>query len=241
MKLTFLGTRGGIKARSKRHYRHTVTLVEFRGKRVLLDCGADWVSRIHKLDLDAIVLTHAHPDHVDGLKKGAPCVVWATDETWQRIHAYSIKHVGMIEPQQPVDIAGMTFEAFSLEHSIHAPAVGYRITAGKRSIFYVPDVVDIHDKQRALEGIDLYVGDGAIITRTLLVRKKDHSIGHAPIREQITWCQDAGVSRAIFTHCGTEITMGDSDEIDQKLTDLGAAVGMHVQCAYDGMEVTVEG
>jgi len=33
MKLTFLGTRGEIKPRSRRHYRHTATLVGYGGRR----------------------------------------------------------------------------------------------------------------------------------------------------------------------------------------------------------------
>lgn len=42
MQITFLGTRGYIDSRTRKHYRHTSTLIEYRGKRVMIDCGLDW-------------------------------------------------------------------------------------------------------------------------------------------------------------------------------------------------------
>ena len=51
----------------------------------MLDCGADWLGRVVRLRPSAIVLTHAHPDHAAGLTDGAPCPVYATAETWDRI------------------------------------------------------------------------------------------------------------------------------------------------------------
>jgi hypothetical protein len=47
------------------------------------------------------------------------------------------------------------FEAFPVDHSLRAPAVGYRITAGCAAIFYAPDLVSIVDEQEALSGLDL--------------------------------------------------------------------------------------
>jgi ribonuclease BN (tRNA processing enzyme) len=43
MTLTFLGTRGNIDVRTRRHRRHTSTLVSYQGKRVMIDCGTDWL------------------------------------------------------------------------------------------------------------------------------------------------------------------------------------------------------
>ncbi len=51
MKLTFLGTRGEIEARTLERQRPA-----------------------------AIVVIHAHPDHAWGLRDGAPCPVWATED-----------------------------------------------------------------------------------------------------------------------------------------------------------------
>ena len=91
MKLTFLGTRGGIKRRSRRHWRHSALLVEQAGTRVMIDCGADWLGRIRKIAPAAILLTHAHPEHAAGLAKGAPCAIHALPETVGLLHRYPIE------------------------------------------------------------------------------------------------------------------------------------------------------
>jgi glyoxylase-like metal-dependent hydrolase (beta-lactamase superfamily II) len=75
MRLTFLGTRGEIAMRSRRHWRHTAALVESRGHRIVIDAGTDWLGRLERLSPDAVVVTHAHPDHVAALKRGSRCPV----------------------------------------------------------------------------------------------------------------------------------------------------------------------
>src|SRR5512136_1527785 len=72
LRLTFLGTRGGIGIRSPRHHRHSSLLVQYAGTRIMIDCGLDWLHRVNMLLPTAIVLTHAHPDHASGLAQGAP-------------------------------------------------------------------------------------------------------------------------------------------------------------------------
>jgi len=63
MKLTFLGTRGEIESRTRRHRMHSSLLVSYCGAKVMIDCGLDWLGKFEQLNADAIVLTHAHPDH----------------------------------------------------------------------------------------------------------------------------------------------------------------------------------
>src|SRR5881394_1544407 len=138
MKLTFLGTRGEIEARTRRHRMHSSLLVSYREGNVMIDCGLDWLGKFERLRPSAIVLTHAHPDHAWGLKNGAPCPVWATEPTWELIHKYPIKDRHVVRPRQPFEVFGLRFEAFPVEHSVRCPAVGYRISAGKRSTFYAP-------------------------------------------------------------------------------------------------------
>src|SRR4030095_2518886 len=237
MKLTFLGTRGEIDARTRRHRMHTSLLVSYRGANVMIDCGLDWLGKLKRVDPSAIVLTHAHPDHAWGLKRGAPCPVYATVKTWQELTHYPIKDRAVIKERTPTKICGITFEAFSVEHSILSPAVGYRISAGRACIFYAPDLIFIHERSAALKGVQIYIGDGATVTQSFIRKRGKALIGHSPVRTQLTWCQKEGVPRAIITHCGSEIVNGDEREISAKLYEMAAERGIEVRIAYDGMKV----
>lgn len=239
MKLTFLGTRGYIKESSRRHRRHSALMVSYRGRAVMIDCGEDWRGRIEARAPRAIVLTHGHPDHAFGLEDGSPCPVHATAETWALIDRYPIADRHEIHPRRPVLIEGIRFEAFPVAHSVRAPAVGYRVSAGQVSVFYVPDVVYIEDREAALRGVQLYIGDAATVTESFVRRRNDTLIGHAPLRTQITWCQHAGIKQAIFTHCGREIVAGDEREIGARVAQFGRERGVQASIAHDGMEVVL--
>src|SRR5438128_6932341 len=239
MKLTFLGARGEIEKRQRRHRMHTSLMVSYRGTDVMIDCGLDWLGKFERLHPKAIVLTHAHPDHAWGLKNGAACPVHAPQKTWQSLKNCRVEDRRLIKERTPTKICGITFEAFSVEHSILAPAVGYRISAGRACIFYGPDLLFIHDRVAALKGVQIYIGDGATLTRSF-VRKRGHTlIGHATVRTQLGWCTKEGVPRAVITHCGSEIVTRDEHKLTKKLKALAAERGVKASIAYDGMKLTL--
>jgi len=239
MKLTFLGTRGEIEARTRQHRMHSSLLVSYRGKKVMIDCGFDWLGKFERLHPDAIVLTHAHPDHAWGLRNGAPCPVYAPQETWRTLPNYKISDCHVIKNRAPIRICGITFEAFPVEHSILAPAVGYGIVAGHARIFYGPDLLFIHDRVAALKGVQLYVGDGATLTHSFVRKRGDRLIGHATVRTQLGWCAKEGVPRAVITHCGSEIVNGDERKLASELRAMAAERGIEAQIAHDRMELVL--
>jgi ribonuclease BN (tRNA processing enzyme) len=240
MKLTFLGTRGEIEARTRRHRMHSSLLVSHRGRKVMIDCGLDWLGKFQQLHPDAIVLTHAHPDHAWGLRNGAACPVHAPNETWRTLPDYKIDHPDIIEEGMPTKICGITFQAFSVEHSILAPAVGYRISAGRACIFYGPDLLFIHNRAAALKDVQVYIGDGATITRSFVRRRGDRLIGHANVRSQLGWCAKEGIPLVIITHCGSEIVTGNESKLAKELQEMAADRGIEAFIAYDGMKLELK-
>jgi hypothetical protein len=151
-------------------------------------------------------------------------------KTWQELRHYPIEERRLINHRTPTKICGIAFEAFPVEHSILSPAVGYRVDAGRACIFYAPDLIFIHERSPELQGVQIYIGDGATVTRSFIRKRGIALIGHSPVRTQLTWCQKEGVPRAIITHCGSEIVGGDEREI-------AAERGVNVRIAYDGMKV----
>jgi phosphoribosyl 1,2-cyclic phosphodiesterase len=217
-------------------------MVSLGGTRVMVDCGEDWLGTVPRLHPEAIVITHSHPDHARGLKDGSPCPVYATQETWQMIGDFPIlpgdRHV--LEMRRPLRIGGMVFETFPVIHSVRAPAVGFRVTGGRASLFYVPDVAEILDRSTALRGIRTYVGDGATIVRPILRKdKEDRLIGHASVEMQLRWCKEEGVPRMIVTHCGSAIVTADPKVIEKRLQELACEYDMNITLAYDGLELVL--
>jgi phosphoribosyl 1,2-cyclic phosphodiesterase len=239
MKLKFPGTRGYIDESSELHNMHTCCEVSYRGKGFTIDCGLDWIDRLDELNPKALVLTHGHPDHVGGLERGVDCPVYATEETWEVIKDYPIGDPHVIKPREPVEIRGVTVEAFTVKHSFHAPAVGLRITAGKVTIFYAPDLVYINDRQGALSGVKAYIGDGATIRKSFVRKSHDQIIGHVPVQTQLTWLKKEGVPLGIVTHCGSEIVRDHDRALDQ-IRDMARQRGVKAEIAFDNMEKMIK-
>ena len=107
---------------------------------------------------------------------------------------------------------------------------------GLKKIYRVGDV-----EVPALRGVDLYVGDGATITRSM-VRRRDHAlIGHTAIAAQLGWCEREGVGQAIFTHCGSAIVRGNARTIVARVKQLGEEHGVDARVAHDGLTLSLKG
>jgi phosphoribosyl 1,2-cyclic phosphodiesterase len=239
MKLVFLGTRGEIEVRTAAHRRHSALLVADDRGGVMVDCGADWLGELNRIGPEAVVLTHAHPDHAAGLRNGAPCPVHATAETWHALKRYPVERAAVVVPGRRFHVAGIPFSAFAVEHSLRVPAVGYRIGRASSAFVYLPDVARIASPRAALAGIRLYVGDGASLTRPILRKRDGVLIGHASIRMQLGWCAEAGVAEVLFTHCGSPIVRDDQAALSERIAELGRAAGVRAGLAFDGLKLCI--
>ncbi|HBJ36555.1 MAG TPA: hypothetical protein DDZ51_17735, partial [Planctomycetaceae bacterium] len=98
---------------------------------------------------DAILLSHAHLDHVGLLKHTKPSIpVYASKGTSKMMLAGSVyanqqrlprDRFREIEPKQAVTIGDMTVTAFPVDHSIHG-CLAFLIEANSKRIFYTGDL-----------------------------------------------------------------------------------------------------
>jgi phosphoribosyl 1,2-cyclic phosphodiesterase len=238
MKLTFLGTRGNIAIRSRLHRLHASLMVSVHGSRVRIDCGADWLGRVDERHHAAILLTHTHPDHADGLKAGVRCPVYATPPMWQAMERWPLVDRRVLRGRRLIAIEGLEIEAWPVEHATNAPAVGYRVAGDGVRIFYVPDIARLPAPGRALSGVDLYIGDGAAVDRPILRRRGRALIGHTTVETQLAWCRRAGIARALFTHCGSGIVRAHR-AMEMRIRAMGRAQGVEARIACDGLTTLV--
>lgn len=234
MQLTFLGTRSSSEAVNARHRRHSALLFVGPAGRLMIDCGSDWLEKLPQLAPDALLITHAHPDHSAGLARGAPCPVYATADTWQRLPDYPLSDRRQITAGKELTITGLQVKAVPLHHSLRAPAIGLRISTESTCLFYTPDVAALAEPAATLQGVDLYIGDGSALDETLLRREQELPCGHAPISDQLQWCHAAGVTRMIVTHCG-EAIIADEATAYRQLAAAATALNIDLIIAYDGL------
>jgi phosphoribosyl 1,2-cyclic phosphodiesterase len=239
MKITFLGTRGNLKVRAPAHYMHSSLLVSYYRTRLKIDCGADWLGRCEEGQPTAIFITHPHPDHIGGLKEGAACPVYATAETHQQMRRYPLSDRRTVLPNQPINLGRLTITVFPLVHSHLAPAVGYRLSAGRSTIFYVPDLVSITNPEAALTGVDYYIGDGATLVRSMVRQHDGLPFGHTPVIEQLKWCAQFSIPCMIITHCGTGLVTADQAKLERRLENLSLEYGVAIHVAHDGLTMRI--
>jgi ribonuclease BN (tRNA processing enzyme) len=234
MILTFLGTKGYIEEKNRRHRKHSCLLVTCCKKRLLIDWGEDWQGQLNQVGPHWILITHAHPDHAFGLKEGTQKRVYAARYTFKFLKNFPLPHLKDIKKNKPLKLGPFKISTYPCIHSIKTPAVGFRIEAGKNTLVYNPDVVFIRNKKRIFKGVDIYIGDGATISRPLVRRKKGKLFGHASIKTQINWCKKFKIREVIFTHFGKEaVGMGERN-LRKKLRELSGSK-LKVTAAFDGM------
>jgi len=206
--------------------------------RVLIDTSPDM--RAQLLDagvgqLDGVVYTHSHADHVHGLDDLRMIVfnmrqrlpVWADDATSSNLMArfeYAfvqpegspyppILELNIISDQITVVGAGgsITLDPFEVEHGA-IRALGFRVGP----VAYLPDVSAMSEQSwRAVKESDCWILDA--------LRRTPHP-SHTHLSQSLDWIEQAGVKSAVLTNMHIDL---DYDTLCNELPD-------HIQPAYDG-------
>jgi ribonuclease BN (tRNA processing enzyme) len=164
MKITVIGFWGGYPAKSEASSGY---LLEYGEYRVLLDCGSGVLSELQNHlrpeELDAVVLSHYHPDHVadvgvlqhalliqqmlSGRKKTVPIYGHALDELeFNKLTYKEITKGIAYSPDEPIQIGPFTFSFMRTKHPV--PCFAMRIeVAGHRLVYtgdsaYVEELVE---------------------------------------------------------------------------------------------------
>ncbi len=212
--------------------------------RVLIDTSPDMRAQLLDAgvgELDGVVFTHSHADHVHGIddlrmivfnmKERLP--VWADASTQDALlsrfgYAFvqpegspypPILNLHTIDGDVTIDGAGgsITITPFEVEHG-SMDALGFRIN----NLAYLPDVSDIPDDTlAALENLDCWVLDA--------LRRTPHPT-HFHLERSLEWIERIAPKRAVLTNM----------HIDLDFVTLDAETPDHITPAYDGMKIVYE-
>lgn len=216
-------------------------LVEEGDTRVLVDTSPDLRQQLLAADvarLDAVLFTHAHADHVNGIDDlravnrhmRAPLDIYGSPQTIQDLRARFDYVFGEVEPGHgyykpvlvphevtgPFTVGEMEIVPFEQDH-------GFSTTTGYRfgPFAYSTDVVRLSERAFAvLEGVRLWIVD--------CLRYEPHDT-HANLETALAWIHRVKPSRAVLTHMNFTV---DYD-------DLAARLPAGVVPAHDGMVLEV--
>lgn len=115
-------------------------------------------------DIDAILITHEHTDHIKGLKviaKRYPVPVFANEKTWRQIEMKNIDiHPDQkfhFNPLSEKDILGMNVESFSVSHDAVDPQF-YTFAKDGKKISVITDTGYVSDRMKGIiEDSDCFV------------------------------------------------------------------------------------
>jgi phosphoribosyl 1,2-cyclic phosphate phosphodiesterase len=222
-----------------RNRRRASLLIETLGRAVLIDTSPDLREQLLAAGvsrLDAVLLTHAHADHLHGIDDlrmisqlaghaipfyaGGPALGEA-----ERRFGYAFRPALAGKPvyrpalaaqeiDGPFSVAGIPVVPFTQSHGF-IETLGFRIGA----VAYSTDVVELDDDAfAALAGVELWVVD--------CLRREPHPT-HAHLAKVLAWIERLRPRRAVLTHMDQSL---DYRELSAELPD-------GVEPGHDGLVI----
>ena len=210
--------------------------------RVLIDTSPDMRSQLLDAgvgELDGVIYTHSHADHVHGLDDLRMIVfnmrkrmqVWADGDTSTALldrfgYAFvqpkgspypPICELNLIDGDTTIDGAGgpLTFTPFEVAHG-SIDSLGFRIG----DVAYLPDVSSIPDAAWAhLQNLDVWIVDA--------LRREPHPT-HSHLANTLDWIAKAKPNRAVLTNMHNDLDYAT----------VAAETPDHIIPAFDGLQIT---
>lgn len=259
MKITFLGTsatwplpRKGrachckicqSKDKKDKRFRSALLLtINHKPSTILVDCGPDIVRELRCENIkkiDAIIITHAHSDHIAGLKGlelDSLVPVYALNQVHQRIKANFGKKVEykkeIIKPYQKFRAGSLEFIGLPVIHSKNFPTIALKLTMNYKlktmNLIYMPDYKEVPEKSKKLiKNTDILILGGAILSRKIP--------WHKPIVEGIKLAKELKAKKVYFTHIGHQNL--PHKELVKFVQKQG---GKQFKVAYDGLTLFLD-
>lgn len=214
-------------------------LIETENLNLVIDTGPDFryqVLRAGLTQLDAILFTHEHRDHIAGLddvrsynflqKKAMPVygsnrVIEQIRREFQYIFESNYPGIPQLEIHEiinePFFIEGLNIRPVQVLHH-RLPVFGFRLM----DFTYITDANVIPEEEfHKLEGSKILV---------LNALQKDNHISHFTLQEALEVIERVGPEKAYLTHISHN--MGFHEEISQELPP-------NVMLAYDGLSINL--
>lgn len=216
-------------------------LIETGDKTIVIDSGPDFryqMLRANVKDLDAILFTHEHKDHVAGLDDIRPfnyllkkdIEIYATERVQHALkREFSYIFAEAHYPGLPqIDLNTISDEAFSVGETVitpldimhyKLPILGFRIN----DFVYVTDAKTVSE-----ETIAKIKGAKVLVVNAL---QKEQHISHFTLDEAIEFAEKIGAEQTYLTHISHN--MGLHEVVEKELPD-------NIKLAYDGLTLYCE-
>lgn len=188
-------------------------LVQTGGHNVLLDCGPGTLANLQEhlplAALDAVVVTHAHPDHWAELsvmrtawrwvlhRDGFPVIT--TDETWERLAAIAGGDVGSmfahtaVRDGSSMRLGDQRWRFARTDHGVETLAI--RADADGSSFAFSADTGPAWSLEALGAGIDLAFCESTYVDATV-----PDNVQHLTARQAGATAAASGVGRLVLTH-----------------------------------------